>query len=1061
MYTHFKQIISIIAFVILAMTGITEANGQRVVVASVNTVMMGPPYNVPFDQLKDKIRVTVISNASLEGVYLTMTIRGDNGIVIQSNGNQIDQFFIEASVPLVIPDAGVNFDIIFQQQNLSFSNVDPNSLYNYGLPPGHYQVCFQLWNLSADAGAIAVSPSAPSGCADFSIQQTGLNISTMVRPPFDANFLEYYDKTIVTLSSTQYARINLKMTLKGDNGINISTSPGYLPVAAIELEPNVPVMLTSQDLWDLFNPDNLVFSGILRQEVENKGLPEGTYRLCFRAFNENGIPVSATDPVGCSAPFMLRLLEPPVLLSPQCGKIFSAPAQPVIFTWAPSPGAPPGTPYTLRIVQMDNPDVPPGDALLTATTPAFFETTVLGTSFLYGPAQPMLEEGKKYAFEVVAGTEALDISNPFDFDASKLRFKNKGRSAPCYFEYGTSQGNVIVQVQSTGGPAYEKITPNPQILPYSTVTGQLNYKFKGMKLLLGQFTMPSGGNNAPPSSQQSMQVVGGQANQQSNSNYGVVSTTAGVVQNSQLASALGYIDPAGSKPLGGVRVSLVVHYIMRSGTINGKDVAGHVVDKKDFPLTSGANYQTKFPDDGTVLKTTYTAPDGSFIFNFVNTDTTMGIASDLTVSHSGEFGDVANGLIYKTIRLVVDNKYYCSPDVDIHVKPWEGAELGTLVSWVKSYNLIVNVKSTTSQFYDQKVGGGTALNDVSTKILRQGNIPGVPFDEGSIKNRIPAMAGQKKLVESTNSDMNGEALFTNLVMHDPDNNSDRYYIACSTSKTSGNINYKDVEKKYNPIYLKDKQNFPFNSTGQELVSTGTGGQGYIDIGPQYKTYGLGITFNSEFSVATYKVDVEMYPELPRVFGQTIVTGMKDFVNLNNTMTDTTKSGVKIYLFSQYDSLNVVPESENINNTLSIKSTWSNANGYYSFEKLPLQLDLTGWKAGSPETYKGVITGPKRWLITKPKGFGLWQKDLNILKYGDQVQADIMLYPDGIAMGYVVDEEGNPVKASVKIEGYPAVKTGEANLITALALVKANATGTRYHPAKIADVCLFCTFFGKF
>ena len=41
-----------------------------------------------------------------------------------------------------------------------------------------------------------------------------------------------------------------------------------------------------------------------------------------------------------------------------------------------------------------------------------------------------------------------------------------------------------------------------------------------------------------------------------------------------------------------------------------------------------------------------------------------------------------------------------------------------------------------------------------------------------------------------------------------------------------------------------------------------------------------------------------------------------------------------------------------------------------------------------------------------------------------------MYPDGIAMGYVVDEQGKPVKASVKIDGYPAVNTGEPNLITA-------------------------------
>ncbi len=161
MYMHFKQTARIIAFFCLAMSVTPEVSSQRAVVVSVNTVMLGPPYNVPFDQIKDKIRVTVLSNTSMEGVYLGMTLRGDNGIVIQSNGNQTDPFYIEAAVPLVIPGAETGFDIIFQQQNLSFSNVDPNTVYQYGLPPGHYQMCFRLWNPFGNAGPVALSPAPP------------------------------------------------------------------------------------------------------------------------------------------------------------------------------------------------------------------------------------------------------------------------------------------------------------------------------------------------------------------------------------------------------------------------------------------------------------------------------------------------------------------------------------------------------------------------------------------------------------------------------------------------------------------------------------------------------------------------------------------------------------------------------------------------------------------------------------------------------------------------------------------------------------------------------------
>ena len=392
---------------------------------------------------------------------------------------------------------------------------------------------------------------------------------------------------------------------------------------------------------------------------------------------------------------------------------------------------------------------------------------------------------------------------------------------------------------------------------------------------------------------------------------------------------------------------------------------------------------------------------------------------------------------------MVDNKYYCSPDVDFIIKPWENLDMGTLVSYVKSYNLTVNVISTTGTFYDQKAGAGGPLNDVDTKILRTGFIPGVPYDEGGVKNRTMVSASQKRPIEENTTGMDGKVTFINLVMHDPDNNSDRYYISCKTSKTSGNINYKDKEQKYSPIFLKDKLNFPFNSLAKELISNGNSGG--LNLGPQYQEYGSDVTFNSEFIVNTYQIDVQMYPELPRVYGQAFVTGMKDMVNVNNTMKDTTKDGVKIILFSQYGDYDNPPEGTI--KKLTISTTFTKGSGRFSFENLPIEQDLRGWKSGDPATYKGNIVGPHRWMLAKPNGFGLWQKDLNILKYGDQVKADVILYPDGIAMGYVQDENGNPVKASVKIEGYPAVKTGEGNLVTALALYKAKALGLSQIPPK--------------
>ena len=449
-------------------------------------------------------------------------------------------------------------------------------------------------------------------------------------------------------------------------------------------------------------------------------------------------------------------------------------------------------------------------------------------------------------------------------------------------------------------------------------------------------------------------------------------------------------------------------------------------------LTTDENYYNKFKDDGTVLKTTYTDQNGKFSFTFVNADTSMGKMENMLVTHGGEFGDQASGQVYKTVRLIVGNKYYCSPDVDIFIKPWKNADLGTLVSWVKSYNLQVTVLSTKSTFYDQTSGSGAPLNEVVTKVLRGPPVPGVPFNEGDVKRQMIHFGGQKYTIEDGKTNMDGKVFFTNLVMHDPDNNQDRYYIDCSTSESSGLLNYKDLERRYNPIYLNDKKKFPFNSQSKDLVSSGN--HGGIDLGPQYEYYGQDITFNSEFKVKTYDFTMEMYPKKPRIYGQTLASGLKDLVNLNNVMKDTTLSGVKVLLFSKYKP------DENGYVKLTIQNMYTNADGFYAFNDLPLQTKVETVKIDDKTTLKEDVIGPDRWVVAKPKGFGLLEKPAGILKRGDQIPLNFSFMADGILIGYVTDKDGNPVPADVKVEGYPALKTGKPNLITALAVLKAKTQG---------------------
>ena len=109
-----------------------------------------------------------------------------------------------------------------------------------------------------------------------------------------------------------------------------------------------------------------------------------------------------------------------------------------------------------------------------------------------------------------------------------------------------------------------------------------------------------------------------------------------------------------------------------TGEMNGKDYKGQ-------PITDNSihNPGNHFKDYDQVLATTTTGADGSFSFQFMNSYKDLGLAdANFSITHSGEIGDEASGKLYKVFRLRVENKYYCSPDVNIKIQPWKGVDLG-------------------------------------------------------------------------------------------------------------------------------------------------------------------------------------------------------------------------------------------------------------------------------------------------------------------------------------------------------------------------------------------------
>ena len=100
--------------------------------------------------------------------------------------------------------------------------------------------------------------------------------------------------------------------------------------------------------------------------------------MCIQAVDYaiQEIPLSNAEPLGCSNTFSLEQLSPPQLIAPRCDEsVLAAQIQSLIFSWLPPPGVPPGSQYKLKIVELNPSSRNPNEAMNSATTPTFFETT--------------------------------------------------------------------------------------------------------------------------------------------------------------------------------------------------------------------------------------------------------------------------------------------------------------------------------------------------------------------------------------------------------------------------------------------------------------------------------------------------------------------------------------------------------------------------------------------------------------------------------------------------------------------------------------------------------------
>lgn len=319
-------------------------------------------------------------------------------------------------------------------------------------------------------------------------QDNPVRVTINVTPPYSTKISDYTSQPNKILAQLQYMlidafplRVYLAGEIKGNSGIRIYTRPGFKPSKPIVLQPASIYNLNLSNIQDIFSTSQLRYEGITEQEIiQGNGLPEDTYTICLRVYNyDTGHAVSDSEPLGCSNSFSITSVEPPVIMQPVCEQeIMQVSPQSMLFTWTVPAGAPATTQYRLKIVEVNPPGHNIHDAMYSAAHPIFFETTVMGNAFMYGPAQPALVPGKTYAFMITA----------FD-PARKVHFRNRGRSEVCSFVWKKTLEftDTKPQFEIKPFPKYPsnfsinvgniQIFNPPPPIQSTTVKGKLNYKY--------------------------------------------------------------------------------------------------------------------------------------------------------------------------------------------------------------------------------------------------------------------------------------------------------------------------------------------------------------------------------------------------------------------------------------------------------------------------------------------------------------------------------------------------------------------------------------------------------
>ena len=314
-----------------------------------------------------------------------------------------------------------------------------------------------------------------------------------ISPPYPTNldaYVDYLEQGIIEINNTgnDNLEVYFDVILEETNGKLSVETKGILGTP-IEIVPGLN-FLSPNDIQDIFSglgEGDFNTAGLSQAEREaillNRQMPEGSYRICIKAFNESGGPLSDPADDGCTF-FDIYFAERPIITSPWNGDIVDT-ADFLLFTWdhvVNSPEALDRLDYTLKIIDLTEQEITNVQrAMLDPGISPDYEEE-LGNIFsinLQNDIDLPLILGHQYAARITA----IDPEN-------RLGFQDGGHSEIITFYYGADEVPVYTYVEDPyiTSPKKGEIVPATstvtiswqQELPFLTndVKDQLPYTLK-------------------------------------------------------------------------------------------------------------------------------------------------------------------------------------------------------------------------------------------------------------------------------------------------------------------------------------------------------------------------------------------------------------------------------------------------------------------------------------------------------------------------------------------------------------------------------------------------------